>query len=130
MANLTPPQPSLPHTIAILLLLSTISSTKLHSNEQSRLYYNWSIQAESRITNSSGQNISSATSDCHNWFRNISVPSNGTVLAGLISVDFFKHDLFVSDNLKTRVNSTMFDEPWWFRKEFRFQLNITSSEVG
>jgi hypothetical protein len=45
------------------------------------------------------------------------VPGNGTVLAALEYDGYYEYDLYQMDNLK-RVDSSLFDSPWWFRKEF------------
>ena len=97
----------------IVITLVTSCTTNRNSGEQSfMLTENWKIQ-ESAKTKASGQAISKAEYNTHDWI-DAHVPS--TVM-GILSTQEKYANLFIDDNYY-KADKSIFDSSWWYRTTF------------
>ena len=83
----------------------------------------WSVESSVKV-NASGDIISTKGFDASKWYKT-TVPA--TVMAALVANNEYS-DIFMGDNI-SRVDTSRFRTPWWYRNEFNVEDITKNTEL-
>jgi exo-1,4-beta-D-glucosaminidase len=104
--------------VAALSSVEATSSVLVQSPGDTTALPGWHLQSTPRVSKDLAA-LSKPGADVSKWYR---VGSRGTVMAGLLENGVYEDSvLFYSENLKHKVDRSVFDTPWLYREEFKVQ---------